>query len=118
MLGVSTHDLNEKIAARLEEFELDDPDVTERLEKELKREYHIITAETRLEKVAVDFVQHYTTGWETGKAMLVCIDKVTCVRMHALIAKHWDARIVALEKQLAKATDEQDLADRQRQLAW
>lgn len=117
-LGVATDDLNEKIAAKLEEFELDDPNVTERLEKELKREYHVITAETRLDTVAADFVEHYTTGWETGKAMLVCIDKVTCVRMHALIVKHWDARIATLEAELAKATDEQDLSDRQRQLAW
>jgi len=117
-LGIATNDLNEKIAAKLEELELDDPDVTERLEKELKREYHIITAEKRLETVAADFVTHYTTGWESGKAMLVCIDKVTCVRMHALIAKHWDMRIASLEKELAQATDEQDLADRQRQLAW
>lgn len=117
-LGVATNDLNEKIAAKLEELELDDPNVTERLENELKREYHIITAETRLDKVAADFVEHYTTAWESGKAMLVCIDKVTCVRMHALIAKHWDLRIASLEKELAQATDEQDLADRQRQLAW
>ncbi|AQS90564.1 DEAD/DEAH box helicase [Gluconobacter albidus] len=117
-LGVATNDLNERIAAKLEELELDDPNVTERLENELKREYHIITAETRLDTVAADFVEHYTTGWESGKAMLVCIDKVTCVRMHALIAKHWDLRIASLEKALAQATDEQDLADRQRQLAW
>jgi type I restriction enzyme R subunit len=117
-LGVATDDLNEKIAAKLEELELDDPNVTERLEKELKREYHIITAETRLDTVAADFVHHYTTEWETGKAMLVCIDKLTCVRMHGLIAKHWDARIADLEAQLAAATDEQDLADRQSQLAW
>jgi type I restriction enzyme, R subunit len=117
-LGVATTDLNERIAAKLDELELDDPDVTERLEKELKREYHIITAEKRLDTIAADFVKHYTTGWETGKAMLVCIDKLTCVRMHALIEKHWDARIAALDKELAKAADEQELADRQRQLEW
>lgn len=117
-LGIATNDLNERIAAKLDEFELDDPSITERLEREMKREYHIITAETRLDKIAADFVEHYTTGWETGKAMLVCIDKVTCVRMHALIEMHWDARIVVLEKELAKASDEQELADRQRQLEW
>lgn len=117
-LGIATNDLNEKIAAKLDELELDDPSVTERLEKELKREYHIITAETRLDKIAADFVEHYTTGWETGKAMLVCIDKVTCVRMHALIEKHWNARIAVLEKELASTADEQELADRQRQLEW
>lgn len=117
-LGVATSDLNERIAAKLDELELDDPDVTERLEKELKREYHIITAPKRLDTIAADFVEHYTAGWETGKAMLVCIDKLTCVRMHALIEKHWDARIAVLEKELAKAADEQELADRQRQLEW
>ena len=117
-LGVATSELNEAIAAKLDEFDLDDPSVTERLERELKREYHVITAEARLDKVAADFVAHYTTGWETGKAMLVCIDKITCARMHVLIAKHWDARIALLEKDLAKATDEQDLAERERQLAW
>lgn len=117
-LGIATNDLNEKIAAKLDEFELDDPSVTERLEREMKREYHIITAPTRLDRIAADFVEHYTTGWETGKAMLVCIDKLTCVKMHGLIEKHWNARIAVLEKELAKADDEQELADRQRQLEW
>jgi type I restriction enzyme, R subunit len=117
LLGVATNDLNEKIAATLDALELDDPNVTERLEKELKREYHIITAETRLDKIAADFVEHYTTGWESGKAMLVCIDKLTCVRMHALIDKHWQARIAVLEKELA-TVDELDYADKKRQLDW
>ena len=49
-------DLNERIAAKLEELEIDDVDVAQRLEKELKRDYHIITAEKRLEQVARDFV--------------------------------------------------------------
>lgn len=117
-LGVATTDLNEKIAAKLEEMELDDPDVTERLERELKREYHIITEPKRLDTIAADFVEHYTTGWESGKAMLVCIDKLTCVKMHGLIEKHWAARISQLEKELAEATDEQDMVARQKQLAW
>lgn len=117
-LGIATTDLNEKIAAKLEEMALDDPDVTERLERELKREYHIITEPKRLDTIARDFVEHYTTGWESGKAMLVCIDKLTCVKMHALIEKHWAARISQLEKELAAATDEQDLVARQKQLAW
>ena len=37
--------------------------------------------------------------------------------MHALIAKHWDARIAVLEKELVGAK-ELELADRARQLAW
>ena len=78
-------DLNERIAAKLEEFESGDIDVEQRLERELKGDYHIIIANKRLDQVARDFVQHYSTAWQSGKAMLVCIDKVTCVRMHGLI---------------------------------
>ena len=88
-LGVATTELNERVAAKLEELETDDIDVQQRLEKELKRDYHIITAEKRLDQVARDFVKHYSTAWESGKVMVVCIDKLTCVRMYELIKKHW-----------------------------
>jgi len=64
----------ERIAEKLKELETDDIDVQQRLERELKRDYHIITAGKRLDQVARDSVQHYSTAWETGKAMLVCID--------------------------------------------
>jgi type I restriction enzyme, R subunit len=115
-LGVAIGDLNERIAEKLEELETDDIDVEQRLERELKRDYHIITADKRLDQVARDFVQHYSTAWETGKAMLVCIDKITCVRMHKLIGFYWDERIRELEKE--KPLDEQDELFWKRQLSW
>ena len=79
-LGVAPGDLNERIAEKLEEFEIDDVDVDQQLERELKRDYHVVTSDRRLDQIARDLVQHYSTAWETGKAMLVCIDKVTCAR--------------------------------------
>ena len=116
-LQVATNDLNEKIAAKLEELEIEDQDVAERVEKELKRDYHVITNPNRLDKIARDFVVHYSTQWETGKAMLVCIDKITAVRMHGLLLDHWANRIVELEGELG-SRDEQERADRERQLDW
>src|SRR5699024_5736510 len=103
-LGIAVHDLNERIAAKLEELEVDDVDVQQRLEQALKRDYHIITEGKRLDAIARDFVQHYATAWETGKAMLVCIDKITCVRMYKLIDFYWQERIKTLEKTLDEAT--------------
>lgn len=117
-LGVSLGDINERILAKLEEYKADDIDEEQRLERELKREYHIITADRRLEQVARDFVEHYSNAWESGKAMLVCIDKVTCVRMHGLITQYWDERIAALEVERRKLRDEQAEAELDRQLAW
>ena len=101
-LGVAIYDLNARIAQKLEELETDDIDVAQRLERELKRDYHVITAEKRLDQVARNFVRHYSAAWETGKAMLVCIDKVTCMRMHALIERYWDVRIEELEASTRK----------------
>lgn len=117
-LELATNDLNERIAAKLEEFEIEDVDTAARLEKELKRDYHLVTANTRLEKIAQDFVQHYSTQWETGKAMIVCIDKITCVRMHDLITEYWDERIVELEKEIEIAPDEQEATQLRHQLSW
>jgi type I restriction enzyme R subunit len=106
-LGVATNDINERIAEKLEEIEIDDIDVSQRLEKELKRDYHIITAEKRVNQIAKDFVDHYTTSWETGKAMFVCIDKLTCVRMYELIRQYWDQKAEEIEESWKMAAGEE-----------
>ena len=113
-LNVAVGDLNERIAAKLEEFEIDDIDVQQRLEKALAQDYHVITANKRLDQIARDFVRHYSTAWETGKAMLVCIDKITCVRMHRLIEFYWNECANELEAGLARTKDEQIA----KQIAW
>ncbi len=78
-LGVARRDLNERIAEKIEEAELD-PDQTALLEKLLGKDYEVITADERLDKIAADFVEHCSTRWESGKTMFVCIDKITCAR--------------------------------------
>ncbi len=115
---MATTDLNEKMAAKLEELELEDIDVRQRLEGELKRDYHIITADKRLGHIARDFVDHYSAAWESGKAMLVCIDKVTCVKMHGLIAPLWQSKIEDLVASLAAVSDEQEEAQLRRRIEW
>ncbi len=117
-LGLAKGNLLDRMAAKVEELETQDIDVAERLEKELKRDYHILTANKRLDQIARDFVTHYSNAWETGKAMLVCIDKVTCVRMHNLIVKYWDKRIRDLEADIATAADEQEEVFYRRQIQW
>jgi type I restriction enzyme R subunit len=117
-LGVATNELNERIAEKIEELETDDIDVQQRLERELKRDYHIITAGKRLEQIAQDFVQHYSAAWETGKAMLVCIDKITCARMYELIRPRWEAKVNELGAGLGAVADEQEEAQLRRRIDW
>ncbi|MGR3914109.1 MAG: type I restriction endonuclease subunit R [Gammaproteobacteria bacterium] len=120
-LGVGIDDLNERIAAKLEEFETDDLDILQRLERELQRDYHVITAGKRLGQIAQDFVRHYSNAWESGKAMLVCIDKITCARMHKLIGHYWGEHIKFLEQQRAQArrvADAEGAETLRQQIAW
>ena len=94
-LGVTRTDLNERIAEKIEQAELD-PDQKALLEKLLGKDYEVITADERLDKIAADFVQLFSTRWESGKSMLVCIDKITCARMFQFIEPHWKAKAAAL----------------------
>ena len=66
-LGLAIGDLNERIAQKIEEFEVDDIDIQERLENDLKRDYHIVTAQSRLDQIARDLVRHYSTGGRTAR---------------------------------------------------
>jgi type I restriction enzyme R subunit len=93
-LGIARLDLNDRITAKIEEAELD-PDQEALLEKLLGKDYEVITAGDRLDKIADDFVEHCATRWEAGKSMLVCIDKVTCARLYQRIMPRWEAKAKA-----------------------
>ena len=111
-LGIARLDLNDRIAEAIEKADLD-PDQTALLEKLLGKDYEVITADDRLDKLADDFVEHCSTRWETGKSMLVCIDKITCARMFQRIEPRWKAKLAQVkgthpgkEAELAAATDD------------
>lgn len=98
--------LNEDMAALLEEAELDE-EQERKVEQVFAREYHLITREDRLEAIAKDLVNHFVGRGYQGKAMLVCIDKATAVRMYNKVQDHWKAYLAELKAQLAKAPKEQ-----------
>lgn len=114
-LGVARLDLNDRIAEKIEEAELD-PDQAALLDKLLGKDYEVITADERLDKIAEDFVEHCATRWEAGKSMLVCIDKITCARMYQRIIPRWKAKAAqvraAFEAKKAKALTATDQAVR------
>ena len=99
-LGITRLDLNDRIAQKIEEAELD-PDQVAKLENLLGKDYEVITADDRLDKVADDFVEHCSTRWESGKSMFVCIDKITCARVYQRIVPRWRAKIDELDGLLA-----------------
>ncbi len=96
-LGIARLDLNDRIADAIAKAELD-PDKEALLEKLLGQDYEVITADDRLDKIATDFVEHCTTRWESGKSMLVCIDKITCGRMYQRIIPRWKAKLTKVRE--------------------
>jgi type I restriction enzyme R subunit len=95
-LGIARLDLNDRIAEAVERADLD-PDQAALLEQLLGKDYEVITADDRLDKLADDFVEHCSTRWQTGKSMLVCIDKITCARMYQRIEPRWKAKLAQVQ---------------------
>ncbi|MBI5800672.1 MAG: type I restriction endonuclease subunit R, partial [Verrucomicrobia bacterium] len=94
-------ELNEDIYNLIEAAELD-PEQEAKLERELSRQYHILTRDDRLETVAQDIVRHFLGRGFVGKAMVVSIDKATALKMHDKVRKHWAAEQTKVEKELGR----------------
>lgn len=94
-----------------------DPDQEEKLEREFAQEIHLLTAEKRLRIIAKDFVEHYTDLWTTGKAMFVCLNKVTCVRMYNYAQEYWQEKLQQL-KQEQKTLGQQEAIELGKKIKW
>lgn len=109
-------DITDRILDAIEKAELD-VDQQEKLEREFAKEIHLLTAQQRLESIAKDFAGHYSDLWTSGKAMFVCLNKVTCVRMYDLVQKYWAEEIEYLENDMKLAT-QQEAQELSRKLKW
>lgn len=98
---------NEKMQEIIEEAELDS-DQEQKLEREFSREYHLITRDDRLNKIAEDLVEHFLNRGYKGKAMMVCIDKPTAVKMYDKVKAIWDLEIRSLEASLQYDRDDKE----------
>ena len=94
-------DLNDDIYQLIENAELD-PEQEAKLERELGRQYHLITRDDRLETVAQDIVRHFLGRGFVGKAMVVAIDKATALRMHDKVRAHWAAETARVQRELGE----------------
>lgn len=116
IIQIEKPQITEEILAAIEAADLD-PLQQDKLEREFAKEIHILTAEPRLKSIAQDFVRHYSDLWTSGKAMFVCLNKVTCVRMYDYVQKYWQDEIKALKGQLKHAT-QQEAQELERKLQW
>ena len=109
-------EITDQILDAIERADLD-VDQQDKLEAEFAKEIHLLTAEPRLRSIARDFARHYSDLWTSGKAMFVCLNKVTCVRMYNYVQEYWQAEIAALQQKL-KHTTQQEAQELGRKLQW
>ncbi len=91
-LQLSNPELNADIADVLAAADLGQADEAA-VEREFAHEYHVLTRDDRLEKIAEDLVQHFLGRGHKGKAMIVSIDKATAVKMYDKVQKHWKIQL-------------------------
>lgn len=102
-LQLTNDDLNDDLYRVIDNADLDE-DQQDKLERDLARQYHLITRDDRLEKVAEDIVEHFTGRGYQGKAMVVCIDKLTAARMYEKVHNHWNSYLRRLEERAYKSS--------------
>lgn len=109
-------EITNQILDAIENADLD-VDQQDKLEAEFAKEIHLLIAEPRLRSIARDFVSHYSDLWTSGKAMFVCLNKVTCVRMYNYVQEYWKDEIKKLKQQI-KSASQQEAQELERKLKW
>lgn len=105
-LQLTNENLSEDMENLLEEAELN-PDQEKKLSQDFSREYHLITRDDRLEKIAHDIVSHFMGRGYLGKAMVVCVDKATTVKMYNKVQRYWKIYLQNLEEEFKDAKSEE-----------
>lgn len=116
ILDLHNPEITNRILDAIENADLD-VDQQDKLESEFAKEIHLLTAEPRLRSIAKDFAGHYSDLWTSGKAMFVCLNKVTCVRMYNFVQEYWQAEIQNLKAKIKSAT-QQEVQELERKLRW
>lgn len=115
-LNIKNPEINDKLLDAIEQADIDDNQQL-RLERELAKDIQVLTSKKRLDTIAQDFVNHYSELWTTGKAMFVCINKVTAIRMYHLVQEYWIQKTNEIEVSLESAT-QQEYMEIAHKLEW
>jgi type I restriction enzyme R subunit len=103
-LQLTNEDFDKDMEQLIEDAELDE-EQEKLLERQFARQYHLVTRDDRLERVAQDIVEHFLNRGYQGKAMVISIDKVTAVRTYDKVQKHWQSIIDSLIVRLEASPD-------------
>ncbi len=116
-LQIINSNFNQDIESVLERAEIDEAQ-EEKLEREFSREYHLITRDQRLDKVAQDIVKHFMGRGYMGKAMVVSIDKATAIKMYEKVKKYWPQSLQELKNSLISVSSNEEREDLKKRIKF
>ncbi len=104
-LQITNKNFNDEMAQIIEESELDEEQM-KKVERKFASNYKLITDNDRLEKISEDIVDHFFNRGNSGKAMVICIDKATTIRMYDKVNFYWNK---LLNKLVAEEYNEKNI---------
>jgi len=79
-----------------------------KLENEHATELEVLRRPARLDVVAKDIVDHFPWRGYLGKAMVISVDKFTCVRMYDAVQTYWRQAIQKLSFRINATADDEE----------
>jgi type I restriction enzyme, R subunit len=119
-LNFQNDNFNEEMELLIERENLS-PEEERVLNRKFASQYHLITDDERLDKVAKDIVEHFYSRGFLGKGMVISIDKITTVKMHDLVQKHWKTKTASLEMEFRQMSEDQNFivySDMRDKIEW
>jgi len=101
---VQNDDLEDELCEIFEDENLTDHQI-EQLQNKYASMVSVLTADDRLNTIAKDIVLHFPRRGYQGKAMVICLDKYTAIKMFNKVELQWKAEIQALNKQISQCQD-------------
>lgn len=111
-LQLTNDELDENMQNLIEAATLDE-EQERLLERQCARQYQLIVRDDRLEKIAIDLVQHFLEREKHSKAMVVSIDRFTAVKMYDKVQKHWKNTLENLKAQFAQSQNRNEIEHKQ-----
>lgn len=90
----------------------------QKLRQKLFQKDELIRSGPHLDFVARDIVEHMVDRGYRGKAMIVCLDKLTTVRMYNRVRRIWPEHQAHLEQLLSGEQDEEQRAELAEKIAY
>ncbi len=116
-LGLDAAEAAQKIQEGEQKADLDEKE-KQKLRRTIFQRKELLKSPAYLDSVAEDVVEHFMGRGYLGKAMVVCVDKLTTVRLYNRVQQAWQRYRETLEQHLSGVQDQGERAQLEAKLTY